>query len=110
MTLAFPNENALLKILYLRTQELHSKWEGGHVKNRAMFLNSLWLMRNSLTILTNLVSFFLNIFLDKLSNHNYNLLFLETSFDILVTLSYIVLIGVPCFDVYLYKNYIQYPN
>lgn len=36
---AFPNENALLKVLYLRTQELRSKWESGHVQNWAMVLN-----------------------------------------------------------------------
>uniref|UniRef100_UPI0006A7AB4B IS256 family transposase n=1 Tax=Ornithinibacillus contaminans TaxID=694055 RepID=UPI0006A7AB4B len=27
---AFPNENALLKVLYLRVKELENKWEGGH--------------------------------------------------------------------------------
>lgn len=38
---AFPNENALLKLLYLRVKELQSKWEGGHVHNWAMVLNQL---------------------------------------------------------------------
>lgn len=26
---AFPNENALLKVLYLRIKELETKWDGG---------------------------------------------------------------------------------
>lgn len=38
---AFPNENALLKLLYLRTQELHNKWNGGAIRNRSMVLNQL---------------------------------------------------------------------
>ena len=38
---AFPNENALLKLLYLRVKELQSKWEGGQVHNWAMVLNQL---------------------------------------------------------------------
>jgi len=38
---AFPNENALLKVLYLRTKELHAKWDGGHVRNWSMVLNQL---------------------------------------------------------------------
>ncbi|GAW99619.1 IS256 family transposase [Secundilactobacillus mixtipabuli] len=38
---AFPNENALLKLLYLRTKELHKKWAGGHIQNWAMVLNQL---------------------------------------------------------------------
>jgi len=38
---AFPNENALLKALYLRTKELHSKWDAGWVQNWAMVLNQL---------------------------------------------------------------------
>jgi putative transposase len=38
---AFPNENALLKLLYLRTQELQSKWNGGTVRNWSMVLNQL---------------------------------------------------------------------
>ncbi len=28
---AFPNENALLKVLYLRIKELEIKWDGGHI-------------------------------------------------------------------------------
>ncbi len=30
---AFPNENALLKVLYLRIKELETKWGGGHIQN-----------------------------------------------------------------------------
>src|SRR5699024_9619367 len=36
---AFPNENALLKVLFLRIQELEDKWEGGHIQNWAMVMN-----------------------------------------------------------------------
>ena len=35
---AFSNENALLKLLYLRTKELHAKWSGGRIQNWAMVL------------------------------------------------------------------------
>lgn len=38
---AFPNENALFKLLYLRCTELEKKWEGGHVQNWSMVLNQL---------------------------------------------------------------------
>lgn len=38
---AFSNENALLKLLYLRTKELHTKWAGGRIQNWAMVLNQL---------------------------------------------------------------------
>lgn len=38
---AFSNENALLKLLYLRTNELHTKWAGGRIQNWAMVLNQL---------------------------------------------------------------------
>ncbi|PNE97390.1 IS256 family transposase [Enterococcus faecium] len=38
---AFSNENALLKLLYLRTKELHAKWSGGRIQNWAMVLNQL---------------------------------------------------------------------
>ncbi|MFC4662516.1 IS256 family transposase [Oceanobacillus aidingensis] len=40
---AFPNENALLKVLFLRIRELESKWEGGHIQNWAMVMNQLLL-------------------------------------------------------------------
>ena len=40
---AFPNENALLKVLYLRIKELETKWDGGHVQNWAMVRNQLLL-------------------------------------------------------------------
>ena len=33
---AFPNENTLLKLLYLRTTELYKKWNGSKVQNWAM--------------------------------------------------------------------------
>ena len=38
---AFPNENALLKVLYLRIKELESKWEGGHIQNWSLVMNQL---------------------------------------------------------------------
>ena len=38
---AFSNENALLKLLYLRTKELHTKWAGGRIQNWAIVLNQL---------------------------------------------------------------------
>ncbi|WP_077324861.1 IS256 family transposase [Virgibacillus siamensis] len=38
---AFPNENALLKLLFLRIQELEKKWDGGHIQNWAMVMNQL---------------------------------------------------------------------
>ena len=38
---AFPNENALLKLLYLRVTELYKKWNGRPVANWAMVRNQL---------------------------------------------------------------------
>lgn len=38
---AFPNENALMKLLYLRVTELEKKWDGGHVINWNNVLNQL---------------------------------------------------------------------
>ncbi|WP_047982902.1 IS256 family transposase [Ornithinibacillus californiensis] len=38
---AFPNENALLKVLYLRVRELENKWEGGHIQNWSLAMNQL---------------------------------------------------------------------
>lgn len=38
---AFPNENALLKLLYLRTTELYKKWNGSKAQNWAMVRNQL---------------------------------------------------------------------
>ncbi len=38
---AFPNENALLKLLYLRTTELYKKWNGSTVQNWALVRNQL---------------------------------------------------------------------
>ena len=38
---AFPNENALLKLIYLRITELYKKWNGSKVQNRAMVRNQL---------------------------------------------------------------------
>jgi len=37
----FPNENALLKILYLRVKELDQKWSSGDVPNWSMVMNQL---------------------------------------------------------------------
>jgi transposase-like protein len=38
---AFPNESALLKVLYLRIKELEKKWEGGRIQNWSMVMNQL---------------------------------------------------------------------
>ena len=38
---AFPNENALLKLLYLRVAELYKKWNGRPAANWAMVRNQL---------------------------------------------------------------------
>ena len=38
---AFPNENALFKLLYLRVKELDQKWSDGHLTNWSMVLNQL---------------------------------------------------------------------
>lgn len=38
---AFSNENALLKVLYLRVIELEKKWEGGFIPNWPMVMNQL---------------------------------------------------------------------
>ena len=38
---AFPNENTLLKLLYLRTTELYKKWNGSKVQNWAIVRNQL---------------------------------------------------------------------
>lgn len=38
---AFPNENAVLKVLYLRITELYDKWEGGYQRNWALVRNQL---------------------------------------------------------------------
>ena len=38
---AFPNDEALLKVLYLRVKELDKKWEKGRVKNWATVRNQL---------------------------------------------------------------------
>lgn len=38
---AFPNENAFLKLLYLRITELYKKWNGSKVQNWAMVRNQL---------------------------------------------------------------------
>ena len=38
---AFPNENALLKLLYLRVCELNKKWDNSSIQNWAMVRNQL---------------------------------------------------------------------
>lgn len=40
---AFPNENALFKLLYIRTKELENKWSTGFVPNWPMVMNQLLL-------------------------------------------------------------------
>ncbi len=38
---AFPNENALFKLLYLRSVELENKWNGGVIRGWSQVLNQL---------------------------------------------------------------------
>ena len=38
---AFPNENALLKLLYLRTRELYKKWDNSVISNWSLVRNQL---------------------------------------------------------------------
>ena len=38
---AFPNETALLKLLYLQVMELEKKWQNGHIANWSLVLNQL---------------------------------------------------------------------
>ena len=38
---AFPNENALLKLLYLRTKELYKKWDNSVISNWSLVRNQL---------------------------------------------------------------------
>lgn len=40
---AFPTENALLKLLFIRTKELEKNWSGGFIPNWAMVMNQLLL-------------------------------------------------------------------
>lgn len=43
---AFPNENALLKILYLQVKELETKWKGGYIINWSLVMNQLLVHRS----------------------------------------------------------------
>ncbi|MBC2067670.1 IS256 family transposase [Listeria booriae] len=54
---AFPQENALLKVLYLRVKELHSKWAEGHIQNWSLVMNQLLLLDS----LENRVSHYISI-------------------------------------------------
>ena len=38
---AFPHEEALIKLLYLRILELNKKWSKGKIRNWSMVLNQL---------------------------------------------------------------------
>ncbi len=38
---SFPSEEAVFKVLYLRSKELEKKWESGHFANWSMVLNQL---------------------------------------------------------------------
>ncbi|ARJ52003.1 hypothetical protein B5P37_07245 [Staphylococcus lutrae] len=40
---AFPNENALLKLLFIRTKELEKKWSTGFIPNGSMVMNQFLL-------------------------------------------------------------------
>lgn len=40
----FPQESALLKVLYLRVKELHLKWAEGHIQNWSLVMNQLLLL------------------------------------------------------------------
>lgn len=54
---AFPQENALLKVLFLRVKELHSKWAEGHIQNWSLVMNQLLLLDS----LENRVSHYISI-------------------------------------------------
>ncbi|MBC1531714.1 IS256 family transposase, partial [Listeria booriae] len=54
---AFPQENALLKVLYLRVKELHAKWAEGHIQNWSLVMNQLLLLDS----LKNRVSHYISI-------------------------------------------------
>lgn len=43
---AFPNENTLLKVLYLRVKELETKWKGGYIQKWSIVMNQLLLHEN----------------------------------------------------------------
>ncbi|MET3202660.1 UNVERIFIED_ORG: transposase-like protein [Bacillus proteolyticus] len=58
---AFPNENALLKVLYLRVKELQNKWNGGHIRNWSMVLINVWFPINSPNVLKNIVFTYRNL-------------------------------------------------
>ncbi|WP_186807143.1 transposase, partial [Tenuibacillus multivorans] len=38
---AFPDETALLKVLFLRVKELEAKWDGGFIQNWSLVRNQL---------------------------------------------------------------------
>ena len=38
---SFPNDNAVYKLLYLRSKELQKKWDGGHISSWSLVLNQL---------------------------------------------------------------------
>ncbi len=44
---SFPNVDAVYKALYLKTQKLSKKWEGGKVSNWANVLNQLLMEEKS---------------------------------------------------------------
>ncbi|MBC1417344.1 IS256 family transposase, partial [Listeria innocua] len=54
---AIPQENALLKVLYLRVKELHAKWAEGHIQNWSLVMNQLLLLDS----LKNRVSHYISI-------------------------------------------------
>lgn len=61
---AFPNENALLKFLYLCVRELQDKWDGGHTRDWSLVLNQLMHNENSPNAFRNTVSICLNHLLE----------------------------------------------
>ena len=72
---AFPNENALFKLLYLRVTELYKKWDNSTIYNWAMVRNELDAIPNFKTDFVNIViKFFDNFIYDT---YTFPLLFIN---------------------------------
>ena len=67
---AFPNENALFKLLYLRVTELYKKWDNSTIYNWAM-------VRNELDAIPNFKTDFVNIVIKFFDNYTFPLLFIN---------------------------------
>ncbi len=65
---AFPNENALYKLLYLRCTELENKWENGTIRSWSQVLNQLIIndkFSSRIEKISKVIIFYLHTFLDK---------------------------------------------